>query len=321
MEMASIKQLTEEKFPIKEMIEDLKRLTDNPEELKDYLKDQEIPIFIMTYNHEKNRIKIAEQFKNICKVYYVCSTDDPYLDTFKSQLEDWENLLVFSKEDYIGDISSNGDDFGLVPPYNKSACFPRRFVSDFVEKNSIRNYILSDNDLIASIRFYNGKRQQFSEELLLHGIKIYFYLLEKYNDYLSWINAVSVLGEIGGAVYKNHYIRPACLGLYFFNKPIDWRGRYFEDDVTELLLLKEQKRLAITFPFIRFECLVKIGEGDMSEAYNQLADNHGVEYGFKNIKPARHHYTSFFFEDDNIPGIDNPNLFYGKIVKHLLTQM
>lgn len=316
--MASINQLIEDKFPINDMIDDLKRLTDNPEELKDYLCDTKVPMFIMTFNHDKNKIKIAEQFKNVCEIYYVCSTDDPYLETFKSQLENWENILIFSKEDYVGDISINGDDYGLTPPYNKSACFPRRFVSDYVEKNNIKNYILSDNDLIASIRFYNGKRQQFSDELLLNGIKIYFYLLEKYNHCISWINAVSVLGEIGGAVYKQHYIRPACLVLYFFNKPINWRGRYFEDDVTELLLLKENKQLAITFPYIRFECLVKIGEGDMSEAYNKLAENHGVECGFKNIKPARHQYTSFFFKDDNISGIDDKRLFYGKIVKHLI---
>lgn len=319
--MASVRQIAEEKFPIKEMVEELKLLTDNPDLLGDFLKDEEIPIFILSYNHERSRIKVSEQFRNTCKIYFVCSTDDPYLDTFRKELSDWENLLVFSKEDYIGDITINGDDLGLVPPFNRVASIARRYVSDYVEKNNISHYIMSDNDLNISLRTYDGKRYPFSDEMLWNGIRTYFYLLDKYEDKLSWINAVSVLGEIGGAAYKDCYIRPACLGLYFCNRPINWRGRYFEDDITELLMLKEDKKIAITFPYIRFECLVKIGEGDMSEAYKKLADTHGVERTFKGLKPARLEYINYFFRDMDIPGKDNPRLFYGKILKYLLEHL
>lgn len=291
-----VEEVLRKKFPIDEAITDLKRLTDDPSELGDFMKDEEIPLFILTFNHARNDIPPADTFGNICKVIFVCSTDDAYLETFRSEIKSSEEILVFNKSDYVGDISRNGDDFGLTPPYNQCGCFARRFIDEYTQQNNIKRYMVTDNDLKFGIRKYDGKRYPLTDELLLNAVRTYFFILNKYSDYFSFLNCATPRGEFGGKIYKDGFF-VGNLMVYFHNKPIHWISRFRDDILTLQTVLRDTGRLAISLPYLRAEFVSKEQEGDMEKAYTELKKNNKdpfsnySNYFLGNIDGIKHSYT------------------------------
>ena len=291
-----IEEVLRKKFPIDEAIEDLKRLTDDPSQLGDFMKNEEIPVFILTFNHSRNDIPPADTFKNICKVIFVCSTDDPYLETFRNEIKAGEEILVFDKAEYVGDITRNGDDFGLTPPYNQCGCFARRFIDDYTQKMGIKRYIVTDNDLKFGIRKYDGKRYPMTDDVLLAAVKTYFYILDKYTDHFPFLNCATPRGEFGGLIYKNGF-SVGNLMVYFHNKPVRWISRFRDDILTIQTLLRDTGKLAISFPYIRAEFLSKEQHGDMERAYNELKKNKidpffdYSKFFLGNLDGVKHTYT------------------------------
>lgn len=273
----TLNELLKSKFPIEEAISDLKRLTDNPDALGDYLIDEKLPLFILTFNHSREDIIVADTFKNVAKIIFVCSTDDPYLENFKSEVRDAEEILIFNKADYVGNITQNGDDFGLTYPYNQCGCFARRFIDDYTQKHNIKRYMVSDNDLKFGIRKYDGKRYPMTDSALSNALRTYFYILDKYDAHFSWLNAATLHGEIGGKIYKDHF-DVANLMFYFHNKPVHWRSRIHDDFLTTYLTLRDTGRMAFSFPYLRAEPIAKEFHGDMTTAYNALGDNKFFSY-------------------------------------------
>lgn len=265
----TINQLLKEKFPIDEAITDLKRLTDDPSQLGDFMKDEEIPLYILTFNHARKDIPPADTFRNICKVIFVCSTDDPYLDDFRNEIREGEHILVFDKADYVGDITRNGDNFGLTPPYNQCGCFARRFIDEYTQQNNIKRYIVTDNDLKFGIRKYDGKRYKMTDELLLNAVRTYFYILDKYTDHFSFLNVTSIHGEMGGIIYRDYYDTSNFM-VYFHDKPVNWRSRFHDDWLTVYLTFIETGKMAFSFPYLRVEFANKGEHGDMEQAYDEL---------------------------------------------------
>ena len=282
-------QLLRKKFPLNEAMADLKRLTDNPAELGDFMQDEKPPMFILTFNHKRDNIPVADTFAEICKIIFVCSTDDPYLEDFKKELRDDEDILIFDKVDYIGDITRNGDDFGLTPPYNKVGSIARRFIDDYIRKKNIKRYIVSDNDVKVFIRKYDGKREELTDDLLKNAVRTYFYILNKYTDHFSWLNTTHIGNEFGGHIYKQGY-DVASFMLYFFDKPINWRSRFHDDYLTLYLTLKESGRMAFSLPYIRVEFANPSEQGDMKEAYLQLRADSGDDYRLNR-------YARYFFPE------------------------
>ena len=282
----TIDQLLRKKFPINDAIADLKRLTDDPAQLGDFMKDEEIPVFILTYNHARKDIPPADTFRNICKVIFVCSTDDPHLDAFRNEIKEGEHILVFNKADYVGDIRRNGDDFGLTPPYNQCGCFARRFIDEHTQREGIKRYIVTDNDLKFGIRKYDGKRYPLTDETLSNAIRTYFYILEKYTDYFSFLNCATPRGEFGGKIYQDGFF-VGNLMVYFHDKPIHWISRFRDDILTLQTVLRDTGRLAISLPYLRAEFVSKEQEGDMKKAYTELKKNN--EEPFSNYSNFSRH--------------------------------
>ena len=282
----TIDQLLRKKYPIDAAISDLKRLTDNPAELGDFLKDEKIPLFILTFNHKRDNIPPADTFANVVKVIFVCSTDDPYLEELKKECE--EEILIFNKEDYVGDKKRNGDDFGLTPPYNQCGCFARRFIDDYTQKNNIKRYMVSDNDLKFGIRKYDGKRYPMDDETLSNAIRTYFYILDKYTEHFSFLNCATICGEFGGKIYRQGYDTSNYM-VYFHDKSINWRSRFHDDWLTVLLTLKDTGRMAFSFPYLRAEFANKGEHGDMEQAYDELKKS-GEKQKFLI-------YDKFFFQE------------------------
>jgi hypothetical protein len=154
--------------------------------------------------------------------------------------------------------------------------------------------MVSDNDVNINIRLYNGKRISWNEEILGNVIKTYFYLLDKYDDKLSWLNVTSVPNEMGGMIYKKGWSH-ASFVFYFHNKPIHWRSRFFDDGITNLLILKEKGQIALTLPYLRYEITSQLGTGDMSKSYKKLMENLD-----KDIKGCERYYYQQFFKDLDI---------------------
>ena len=292
--MATLEEMMKEKFPIDNILEDLKILTDNPDLLSDYLSEEKFILFILTYNHTREDIIIADKLKNLADIYFVCSTDDVYLSQFEKEIKEGENILTFDKKDYVFDEKENGDNYGLDYPFNQCGCFARRFIDDYIRKNNIKYYMVSDNDVNINIRLYNGKRISWNEESLGNAIKTYFYLLDKYDDKLSWLNVTSIPDEMGGMIYKKGWSQ-ASFVFYFHNKPIHWRSRFFDDGITNLLTLKEEGRIALSLPYLRYEITSHLGTGDMSKSYKQLMENLN-----KDIKGCERYYYQQFFKDLDI---------------------
>lgn len=265
----TINQLLKEKFPIENAIADLKSLTDEPSQLGNFMQDEEIPVFILTFNHARKDIPPADTFRNICKVVFVCSTDDPYLDAFKKEIKEGEEILVFDKSDFVGDITRNGDDFGLTPPYNQCGCFARRFIDEHTQQNNIKRYIVTDNDLKFGIRKYDGKRYPMTDDVLLAAVKTYFYILNKYTDHFSFLNCATICGEFGGKIYRDGFDTSNFM-VYFHDKPVNWRSRFHDDWLTVFLTLKETGKMAFSFPYLRAEFANKGEHGDMEQAYDEL---------------------------------------------------
>lgn len=284
----TIDQLLRQKYPLDNAIADLKRLTDDPSQLGNFMKDEKAPLFILTYNHPRKDIIPADTFQNVCKVIFVCSTDDPYLETFKNELKENEELLIFKKEDYVGDIERNGDDYGLTPPYNQCGCFARRFIDDYTQKNGIKRYIVSDNDLKFGIRKYDGKRYPMTDEVLSDAVRTYFYILDKYTEHFSFLNVATLYGEFGGKIYKEGYDVSNYM-VYFHDKPIQWRSRFHDDFLTVFLTLRDTGRMAFSFPYLRAEFESDVEYGDMKQAYDELNKN---SRGNKFVP-----YDSYFFPE------------------------
>lgn len=282
----TIDEILRKKYPLNEAISDLKRLTDNPAELGDFLKDDKLPLFILTFNHKRVNIPAADTFANVCKVIFVCSTDDPYLEEFKKECE--EEILIFDKADYVGDKERNGDDFGLTPPYNQCGCFARRFIDDYTQKNDIKRYMVSDNDLKFGIRKYDGKRYPIDDDILSNAIRTYFYILDKYTDYFSFLNCATICGEFGGKIYKYGYDTSNYM-FYFHDKPINWQSRFHDDWLSILLTLRDTGKMAFSFPYLRAD-FANMGEhGDMERAYEELKKTNPSEKFMS--------YDKFFFPE------------------------
>ena len=283
----TVDELLKSKFPIESAIEDLKKLTDKPSLLGDFMKDEKVSLFVLTFNHKRKDIILADQLKNVVKVIFVCSTDDPYLEEFKKECE--EEILIFNKEDYVGDINRNGDDFGLTPPYNQCGCFARRFIDDYTQKNGIKRYMVSDNDLKFGIRKYDGKRYPMDDETLSNAIRTYFYILNKYTEHFSFLNCATICGEFGGKIYKDGYGYGTDFLVYFHDKPINWRSRFHDDWLSLFLTLKDTGKMAFSFPYLRADFL-NVGEhGDMEKAYDELKKG--------NSKNKFLPYDKFFFPE------------------------
>lgn len=272
-----LNELLKSKFLIEEAILDIQRLTDNPSELGDYLINEKLPLFILTFNHKRADIAVADVFKNIARIIFVCSTDDPYLENFKIELKDHEEILIFNKADYVGDVTQNGDDHGLTYPYNQCGCFARRFIDDYTQKNNLQHYMVTDNDLKIGIRKYDGKRYPMDDSTLSNAVRTYFYILDKYDAHFSWLNAATLHGEIGGKIYKDQF-DVANLMFYFHNKPIFWRSRIHDDFLTTFLTLRDTGRMAFSFPYLRAEPIAKEFHGDMTNAYDALGDDKFFNY-------------------------------------------
>lgn len=309
--MATMEEIIKEKFPIENILKDLKFLTDNPEELKDYLSEEKLHLFILTFKHSRKDIIIADTLKDIANIYFVCSTDDDYLEQFKKELLSDEKILTFDKKDYVFDEEENGDNYGLDYPFNQCGCFARRFIDDYIRKNNIKYYMVSDNDVKIGIRYYNGKREEMSKEKLINAIKTYFYLLDKYDDKLSWLNVTSIPDEMGGKIYKKGWSQASYV-FYFHNKPIHWRSRFFDDGISNLLTLKEKGLISLTLPYLRYEITSHLGTGDMSNSYKQLMKNLN-----KDIKGCERYYFQQFFKDIDIL---EKKTFRATILKKLLKQ-
>lgn len=120
-------------FPrLQEMVDEMKAIQNDfsllPDEYNN-IKTTEIPCYIMTYNRSIENQTTYSYIKGHCKPIFVCSNDDPYLDTFIKSTD--EEVIIFDKKDYIYSDFENGDNHGITPPYNKCGLFARRFIDDY----------------------------------------------------------------------------------------------------------------------------------------------------------------------------------------------
>lgn len=234
----------------------------------------EIPCYIMTYNREFEKQDTYKDMRGHSKIVFVCSTDDPYLDTFKEECT--EEVLVFNKADYCFSDKENGDSYGLEEPYNKCGVFARRFLDDYTRKNGIERFIVVDNDLKINIKMCDKKAVKFEENpsLVDFCIKLYFYLLEKY-DFMQYVTATNSGVEMMGKLYDiGFYFCPASVNFHLASRPCKWIARLGDDFVTPLNILKETGRLSLNLPiFIQRQTTV-VGGGDMSAVYKKVSEEY-----------------------------------------------
>ena len=120
-------------FPIASLVNDMRRLCQAQDSLPERWIDiaAETPVFIKTFNKPFKDISVFKFFDGVCKVVFVCSTDDPYLDTFKKEIADFgAELLIFDKSAYFNP-SITMDIFPFDDDYNRTSLFARRFINDY----------------------------------------------------------------------------------------------------------------------------------------------------------------------------------------------
>lgn len=235
---------------------------------------KDIPCYIMTFNRPFNNQPTYTHMRGHSHIVFVCSTDDPYLKKFKEECT--EEVLVFNKADYTYTDEENGDAHGLDYPYNQCGVFARRFLDDYTQRNGVRRFMVADNDLKMTVKMCDHKTLKFADNptTVDFAIRLYFYLLEKY-DFLQYVTATNSGIEMMGKLYDiGFYFLPASLNFHLSRKPCRWISRLNDDFITPMKILENEGRLSLNLPIIRVDQAAIIGKGDMSRVYKEVYDEY-----------------------------------------------
>lgn len=247
-------------FPIESLVNDMRDICQEHDSLPTRWINiaAETPVFIKTFNKPFKDISVFKFFDGVCKVVFVCSTDDPYLDTFKKEIEgSGAELVIFDKATYFNP-SITLDDFPYTDDYNKTSLYARRFINDYAVANNLPFWMDSDNDLKISLRFPDKKTRPYSKELARFAIGVHLYLLDKY-PWVSYLSASSPGSQAYGKIYETGFgMSPT--NIYFYNKSVDWYGRILDDVITPLLRFELHGDLPLALPIISTDQRLITGE-------------------------------------------------------------
>lgn len=269
----TVYDIVESKYPIREMVQEMRNIFDDhsllPQEYIDEVANT--PVFIKTFNKPLKQITTFPFFYKVCKIKFVCSTDDPYLETFKQEVEksilDAE-VVVFDKSDYFKK-ELMGDDYPFSDDYIRSSVFARHFIDDYAVKNGYRFWMDIDNDLKIILRFPDKKIRKYDIELARFSIGAYLYLLDKY-PWVSYLSSSSPGSEAMGQIYIRGYnVNPT--NLYFYKKSVSWMGRIVDDVITPVMHLKKYGEIAIALPIINTD--QKLITGEMGRTYKYIKND------------------------------------------------
>ena len=266
----TVYDVVESKYPVKEMVEEMRRLFEDQSLLpKEYIDElSKTPIFIKTFNKPLKQITTFSFFYKICPIKFVCSTDDPYLEEFRKEVENSildAEVVVFDKSDYFSN-ERLGDEYPFTGDYIRCGIFARQFIDDYATKMGYKFWMDVDNDLRMSLRFPDKKIRKYDIELAKYALASHLYILDKY-PWISYLTASSPGSEAMGQIYVRGYnVNPT--NLFFYNKSINWMGRIVDDVITPVMHLKKYGEIALALPIISTD--QKLISGEMGRTYKLI---------------------------------------------------
>lgn len=163
------------------------------------------------------------------RIYIVCSTDDKTIPLYQQEFGE-ENVLIFSKEDYVGKFDI-GDNFSMM----NVVVFARNAAWDIAKQKGLKYFIELDDDYTDfQIREPKGK------VLKTHSVMCLDYIFEEFIRFME--NAPQVkciamaqggdyIGGVGNDIFTSLNRKRKLMNVYFnaTDRPYQFYGRINED--------------------------------------------------------------------------------------------